>query len=100
MNTNTQTKERKCKAPGCTDQHKTRGLCEKHYLQARRLVKIGVTTWEALEAAGKVDKVGANTLEFKNWLLGKTERKRRKRRSQATATTNELPGVQQTTQPS
>lgn len=38
-----------CNAPVKGGGH---GLCKVHYLQERRRVKIGVTTWEALELAG------------------------------------------------
>ena len=45
---------RHCLYPGCESTERGgRGLCAKHYVAARYLVKKGSVTWESLEKAGK-----------------------------------------------
>lgn len=44
-----------CLYPGCREQSRTRGLCNRHYSAAFYLVeKKGVLTWKCLEKSGKV----------------------------------------------
>jgi hypothetical protein len=43
-----------CIRPGCNSPAKIKGLCLSDYTSAARLVKKGKTTWEELEAKGKV----------------------------------------------
>lgn len=45
-----------CLTPECGKPGRTRGLCSRCYTVARRLVKDGRTTWDALEAKGRVSK--------------------------------------------
>jgi hypothetical protein len=43
----------KCLAPNCkSTKIRSQHLCSRHYQQAQRLVKKGVTTWEKLERKG------------------------------------------------
>jgi hypothetical protein len=44
----------RCLTPECVRVALTRGLCAACYAVARGMVKDGVTTWEVLEANGKV----------------------------------------------
>ena len=48
------TKIESCLVPNCGIASRTRGLCLNHYASAYNLVKAGHTSWEKLEAAGKV----------------------------------------------
>ena len=45
-----------CLYPNCQREPVTRGLCPNHYSAARRYVKLGKTTWDALVASGKCEK--------------------------------------------
>ena len=61
-----------CMFPDCVDTAKSRGLCEKHYQTACRLVQHGHTTWEELIDANKClpsTKAGRN--EVRDWFLDK-----------------------------
>ena len=42
-----------CIYPECKEAATGRGLCGRHYNQARKIVKEGLKTWEELEASGK-----------------------------------------------
>jgi len=52
------TNNKTCIYPDCPSEFYSRGLCIKHYGVARRLVNASKTTWEKLEASGKVLKCG------------------------------------------
>jgi hypothetical protein len=41
-----------CCVPKCSRVSISRGMCQSCYVQARRSIKIGMTTWAALEAEG------------------------------------------------
>lgn len=56
-----------CLYPGCINRVHSRGLCNSHYQQAWKYIKAGLTTWEELEAAGRVREPRS---DFKSWLLG------------------------------
>lgn len=43
----------KCLYPNCRKSVRSRGLCVNHYATTLRLVNRNLTTWEALEKAGK-----------------------------------------------
>ena len=42
-----------CLYPACDKFEYTRGLCNNHYNQARRIIAKGLATWESLEKSGK-----------------------------------------------
>lgn len=46
-------KYKPCLTPDCPAKSKSRGLCDTCYCKYRKLVYEEITTWEALEAAGK-----------------------------------------------
>lgn len=52
------TEAKVCLAPDCEVALSCRGLCWKHYQQARNYVKAGKTTWETLEAKGMAKPAG------------------------------------------
>lgn len=60
-----------CLYPGCNGKHRTRGLCNNHYIAALGLVRAGLTTWAKLEAEGKsrVRKVGFEIESASHWFL-------------------------------
>lgn len=58
---------KKCRVPKCKRPVFCRGLCSPDYQVARRAVIAGETTWEAMEAAGKVDGRKANKNAARNW---------------------------------
>ena len=43
----------KCRLAGCSTEHYCRKLCKYHYQLAWKLVKRGITTWEALQGSGE-----------------------------------------------
>lgn len=43
---------KRCLADGCSEEQYIRGLCNRHYMAAHRLVKAGEVTWEQLESEG------------------------------------------------
>jgi len=57
-----------CRFPECEGRVHSRGLCRSHYQQAWRYVIEGETSWQKLEATGKV---AEPKNEFKSWLIGK-----------------------------
>ena len=42
----------KCRMPKCNREVVTRGLCDACYRSTKRLIALGKTTWERLEADG------------------------------------------------
>ncbi len=44
--------EAKCLTPNCGKKPRTRGICNTCYITANRIVQLGKTTWEELEANG------------------------------------------------
>lgn len=65
----------KCNVPECGNLGTVRGLCQTHYNGAVRLIKKGLTSWERLEAEGKVLKAGTGRKPQElgaasKWLLG------------------------------
>lgn len=63
-----------CLRPGCGAKRRTRGLCEACYRIALTLTRAKRTTWEKLEAAGRITKMvrGRPTSAAlrESWLLG------------------------------
>ncbi len=61
----------KCLNPVCPNQAKQRGLCNRCYLIARGLVIKKKTTWQELEAAGKLlpPRHGTLSKATTDWLL-------------------------------
>ena len=59
----------KCLNPDCTKEGATRGLCTPCYQCARRLIKLGQTSWKALEDAGRATKPGNASSKTIEWLL-------------------------------
>ena len=52
-----------CLVPDCLIQIHSRGLCESHYNQVSRLVRLKKTTWEQLVKQGKVLNVSGTNKE-------------------------------------
>ncbi len=57
----------KCLMDNCSKDAAHRGLCMADYTIALRLVKANKTTWNALEAAGRADKVKTSSKQA--WFL-------------------------------
>lgn len=47
-----------CLVDGCQTKAACRGICWKHYIQARRYVNAGKTSWEKLEELGVAKPAG------------------------------------------
>lgn len=59
-----------CLRPGCKRTQSARGLCHCCYNSASILVRDGVTTWDALVAAGKcLNGNRSKSSAIKEWLL-------------------------------
>lgn len=65
-----ETKLDKCLNPNCNRHVASRGLCITCYQSAASLVARKKTTWEALEADGKIKPKISRRSHIKNWLLG------------------------------
>lgn len=60
---------KRCIYPECGKKRYARGLCATHYDSARKLVKLGKTSWEKLLENGKVELLVGRHKPAAEWFL-------------------------------